>query len=80
MVNVKIDVVVQCVKFAAVCRNSRFPSNQVLNSLPIEEILTQHPTISEKCGGSMKRVKGNGTSKKLPPPHVSRRMSLAVEK
>ncbi len=42
-------------------RNSRFPNSM------IDRIFTQHPTICVECGGSMKRVKGKGISKKLPP-------------
>ncbi len=40
---------------------------KVLNSLRIGRIFTQHPTICEECGGSMKTDKGNGISRKLPP-------------
>ncbi len=71
---------VWCVKFAAMfLRNWRFPSNQVLNSLRIDRIFTQHLAICEECGESMKRVKGKGISKKLPP-HVFRRISLEGKK
>ncbi len=42
-------------------------STEVFNSLSIDRIFTQPLTICEECSGSMKTVKGNGISKKLPP-------------